>query len=114
VGDEPESATVKAINTAGHAVLFAGTTVVIALMGLVAMGQRLMTGVAVATERRPVRRLRSSNPPIRPRRRARVPGLPCPRGRPPGARQLSAGAAGWRELAPVGDLGHFCAMRSVC
>ncbi|MFE7043372.1 MMPL family transporter [Streptomyces atratus] len=48
-GDEPESATVKAITTAGHAVLFAGTTVVIALMGLAVMGQRLMTGVAVAT-----------------------------------------------------------------
>ncbi|MFJ2033687.1 MMPL family transporter [Streptosporangium sp. NPDC087985] len=48
-GDEPEAATVKAIATAGHAVLFAGTTVVIALLGLVVMGQRLMTGVAVAT-----------------------------------------------------------------
>jgi RND superfamily putative drug exporter len=46
-GDDPETATVKAITTAGHAVLFAGTTVVIALLGLVAMGQRLMTGVAV-------------------------------------------------------------------
>ncbi|MFC4020159.1 MMPL family transporter [Micromonospora sp. GCM10011542] len=48
-GDEPESATVNAISTAGRAVLFAGTTVVIALMGLLVMGQRLMTGVAVAT-----------------------------------------------------------------
>ncbi|WP_406095134.1 MMPL family transporter [Streptomyces sp. NBC_01013] len=48
-GDDPESATVKAIVTAGHAVLFAGTTVVIALMGLLVMGQLLMTGLAVAT-----------------------------------------------------------------
>ncbi|ROT32829.1 MMPL family transporter [Micromonospora sp. HM5-17] len=48
-GDDPESATVTAVTTAGHAVLFAGTTVVIALMGLIVMGQRLMTGVAVAT-----------------------------------------------------------------
>ncbi|MEU6324394.1 MMPL family transporter [Streptomyces sp. NPDC047009] len=48
-GDEPESATAKAIATAGRAVLFAGTTVVIALLGLIVMGQRLMTGVAVAT-----------------------------------------------------------------
>ncbi|MFF0865581.1 MMPL family transporter [Nonomuraea sp. NPDC003560] len=48
-GDAPESATVKAITTAGHAVLFAGVTVVIALLGLAVMGQRLMTGVAVAT-----------------------------------------------------------------
>ncbi|MFI9583667.1 MMPL family transporter [Streptomyces sp. NPDC052236] len=46
-GDDPESATVKAITTAGHSVLFAGTTVVIALLGLVFMGQRLMTGVAI-------------------------------------------------------------------
>jgi RND superfamily putative drug exporter len=46
-GDDPESATVKAITTAGHAVLFAGTTVVIALLGLVAMGQKMMTGVAI-------------------------------------------------------------------
>jgi len=46
-GDEPETATVKAITSAGRAVLFAGTTVVIALLGLIAMGQRLMTGVAV-------------------------------------------------------------------
>jgi RND superfamily putative drug exporter len=47
-GDEPGGATVKAITTAGRAVLFAGTTVVIALLGLIAMGQRLMTGVAIA------------------------------------------------------------------
>jgi len=46
-GDDPESATVKAITTAGRAVLFAGTTVVIALLGLIAMGQKMMTGVAV-------------------------------------------------------------------
>ncbi|HEX5598768.1 MAG TPA: MMPL family transporter [Micromonosporaceae bacterium] len=46
-GDEPESATVKAITTAGHAVLFAGTTVMIALLGLIAMGQQMMTGVAI-------------------------------------------------------------------
>ncbi|MEV1314559.1 MMPL family transporter [Micromonospora arborensis] len=48
-GDDPEGATIKAITTAGRAVLFAGTTVVIALLGLLVMGQRLMTGVAVAT-----------------------------------------------------------------
>ncbi|MFG2245028.1 MMPL family transporter [Spirillospora sp. NPDC048823] len=48
-GDDPEGATVTAITTAGRAVLFAGTTVVIALLGLIVMGQRLMTGVAVAT-----------------------------------------------------------------
>lgn len=46
-GDDPEKATVGAITTAGHAVLFAGTTVLIALLGLISMGQRLMTGVAI-------------------------------------------------------------------
>ncbi|MDH6467130.1 RND superfamily putative drug exporter [Micromonospora sp. H404/HB375] len=46
-GDDPESATVKAITTAGHAVLFAGTTVMIALLGLIAMGQKMMNGVAL-------------------------------------------------------------------
>ena len=46
-GHDPESATVKAITTAGRAVLYAGTTVVIALLGLIAMGQKMMSGVAV-------------------------------------------------------------------
>ncbi|MCD0448629.1 MMPL family transporter [Actinocorallia sp. API 0066] len=46
-GEGPEAATVTAITTAGHAVLFAGTTVVIALLGLIAMGQKMMTGVAI-------------------------------------------------------------------
>lgn len=48
-GDAPESATVKAVTTAGRAVLFAGTTVVIALLGLVVMGDQMLTGMAVAT-----------------------------------------------------------------
>ncbi|MFA1539891.1 MMPL family transporter [Actinomadura monticuli] len=48
-GEEPEGAVAGAVGTAGRAVLFAGTTVVIALMGLLVMGQRLMTGLAVAT-----------------------------------------------------------------
>jgi RND superfamily putative drug exporter len=46
-GDDPETATVNAVTTAGRAVLFAGTTVVIAMLGLIAMGQKLMNGVAV-------------------------------------------------------------------
>jgi RND superfamily putative drug exporter len=46
-GADPEGATVGAISTAGHAVLFAGTTVVVALLGLIAMGQKMMTGVAI-------------------------------------------------------------------
>ncbi|MEU5878341.1 MMPL family transporter [Spirillospora sp. NPDC047279] len=47
-GGDPEEATVTAIATAGRAVLFAGTTVVIALMGLFVMQQELLNGVAVA------------------------------------------------------------------
>jgi len=47
-GNDPEEATVAAIATAGRAVLFAGTTVVIALMGLFVMRQKLLNGVAVA------------------------------------------------------------------
>ncbi|MFD0691361.1 MMPL family transporter [Actinomadura fibrosa] len=47
-GGDPEEATVTAITTAGRAVLFAGTTVVIALMGLFVMQQKLLNGVAVA------------------------------------------------------------------
>ncbi|MFD0541500.1 MMPL family transporter [Actinomadura luteofluorescens] len=47
-GADPEEAAVTAVTTAGRAVLFAGTTVVIALMGLFIMQQRLLNGVAVA------------------------------------------------------------------
>ncbi|MEV5751392.1 MMPL family transporter [Actinoallomurus sp. NPDC052308] len=47
-GADPEHATVVAIATAGRSVLFAGTTVVVALMGLFVMGQRLFNAVAVA------------------------------------------------------------------
>ncbi|WP_242901539.1 MMPL family transporter [Actinomadura terrae] len=47
-GSDPEEATVTAITTAGRAVLFAGTTVVIAMMGLFVMQQKLLNGVAVA------------------------------------------------------------------
>jgi putative drug exporter of the RND superfamily len=47
-GADPEQATVTAITTAGRAVLFAGTTVVIALAGLFVMQERLLNAVAVA------------------------------------------------------------------
>ncbi|WP_433230938.1 MMPL family transporter [Actinomadura formosensis] len=47
-GNDPEDATVTAVSTAGRAVLFAGSTVVIALMGLFIMQQKLLNGVAVA------------------------------------------------------------------
>ncbi len=48
-GRDPEAATVQAIATAGRAVLFAGGTVVVGLLGLLLMGQPLLRGVAVDT-----------------------------------------------------------------
>jgi RND superfamily putative drug exporter len=47
-GATPEQATVIAITTAGRAVLFAGSTVVIALAGLFVMQQPLLNATAVA------------------------------------------------------------------
>ncbi|BCJ33087.1 membrane protein [Actinocatenispora thailandica] len=47
-GADPERATVVAITTAGRAVLFAGSTVVIALAGLFVMQQPLLDATAVA------------------------------------------------------------------
>jgi uncharacterized membrane protein YdfJ with MMPL/SSD domain len=47
-GAGPEDATATAIATAGRSVLYAGSTVVIALMGLFVMQQRLLSAVAVA------------------------------------------------------------------
>lgn len=47
-GAGPEQAVVTALSTAGRAVLFAGTTVIIATLGLFALRQPLLDGVAVA------------------------------------------------------------------
>jgi putative drug exporter of the RND superfamily len=47
-GGTPESAVVTAFSTAGRAVLFAGTTVIIAVLGLLVLRQPLMNGVAIA------------------------------------------------------------------
>jgi RND superfamily putative drug exporter len=46
-GMEPEAATIRAIVTSGKAVLFAGTTVVISLLGILVMGFTFVQGVAV-------------------------------------------------------------------
>jgi putative drug exporter of the RND superfamily len=48
-GKDPESAVVLALDTAGRAVLFAGTTVVIALLGLLVLNTQTFRGVAVGT-----------------------------------------------------------------
>jgi RND superfamily putative drug exporter len=47
-GADPEEATATAVATAGRSVVFAGTTVVVALLGLLVMRQRLLSAVAVA------------------------------------------------------------------
>ncbi|MCB0914379.1 MAG: MMPL family transporter [Actinobacteria bacterium] len=47
VGREPREAALEAVNTAGRAVVFAGTAVVIALLGLFVLGISFMNGLAV-------------------------------------------------------------------
>lgn len=46
-GHDIRAATVIAVDTAGRAVLFAGTTVVISLLGMIIMGMSFVTGLAV-------------------------------------------------------------------
>ena len=48
-GRDPESAVVVALDTAGRAVLFAGSTVVIALLGLLVLNTETFRGVAIGT-----------------------------------------------------------------
>ncbi len=47
-GMEPRDATIKAVDTAGRAVLFAGITVIISLMGMFLLGLSFLYGVAMA------------------------------------------------------------------
>jgi RND superfamily putative drug exporter len=49
LGHDPEQATVGAIGTAGRAVLFAGTTVIISVLGMLLMGLPFLQGVAVGS-----------------------------------------------------------------
>jgi RND superfamily putative drug exporter len=48
-GLTPEEATVKSLNTAGRAVLFAGTTVCVALLGLLTLNINFLAGVGIAS-----------------------------------------------------------------
>jgi putative drug exporter of the RND superfamily len=48
-GLSPEQATVKAIDTSGRAVLFAGSTVCIALLGILVLGVSFLNGLAIAS-----------------------------------------------------------------
>jgi len=46
-GDEPEDATATAINTAGRAVVFAGTIVIISMLGMLLMGVSFIRGLGI-------------------------------------------------------------------
>jgi RND superfamily putative drug exporter len=46
-GAEPDRAVVRAIDTSGRAVLFAGTTVILAVLGLFTVGLDMMNGLAI-------------------------------------------------------------------
>jgi len=48
-GRDPEAACVRAMNTSGRAVLFAGATVIVALLGLLVLGVSFLNGVAIAS-----------------------------------------------------------------
>ncbi len=48
-GRDPEAACIRALNTSGRAVLFAGATVIVALLGLFVLGVGFLNGVAVAS-----------------------------------------------------------------
>src|SRR4051812_13731158 len=48
-GRDPEAARARAMNTSGRAVLFAGATVIVALLGLFVLGVSFLNGVAVAS-----------------------------------------------------------------
>src|SRR3954463_216072 len=48
-GRDPEAACVRALNTSGRAVLFAGGTVIVALLGLLVLGVSFLNGVAFAS-----------------------------------------------------------------
>jgi RND superfamily putative drug exporter len=47
-GRDPEAACIRALNTSGRAVLFAGATVIVALLGLFVLGVSFLNGVAIA------------------------------------------------------------------
>ncbi len=48
MGEDPETATIAAVNSSGRAVIFAGITVMISLLGLFIMGLSFVRGLAVA------------------------------------------------------------------
>ncbi|HQZ34854.1 MAG TPA: MMPL family transporter [Ilumatobacteraceae bacterium] len=48
MGEDPESATIAAVDSSGRAVIFAGITVMISLLGLFIMGLSFVRGLAVA------------------------------------------------------------------
>ena len=91
---DPEQATVVAISTAGRAVLFAGTTVVISVLGMLLMNLPFLQGVAVGSaavgarhhdrRRSPCCRPCSASCGTQHRQAGKVPFVGRSAGRPPG------------------------------
>ena len=48
-GRDPEAACIRALNTSGRAVMFAGGTVIVSLLGMLVLGVSFLNGVAVAS-----------------------------------------------------------------
>src|SRR5258708_26054519 len=63
-GLTPEEAAGQAIDTSGRAVLFAGSTVCIALLGILVLGVSFLNGLAVASPLTPVFTLLAALPPL--------------------------------------------------
>ena len=100
-GLEPREAAIAAVDTAGRAVLFAGITVIIALMGMMLLGLSFLYGVAMAAAIAVLFTMIAALTllpallTIAGRRvdRLRIPGLGSARRRPPRTPAGSAGAA---------------------
>ena len=100
-GMEPRDAAIAAVDTAGRAVLFAGITVIIALMGMLLLGLTFLYGVAMAAALAVLFTMIAALTllpallTIAGRRvdRLRIPGLGSARRRPPRTPAGSAGAA---------------------
>ena len=93
-GLDPHAATVEAMGTAGRAVVFAGGTVMISLLGMLLMGTRFLQGLALGTSTAVLvavaRRRHAAAGPARLRRPPHRP----PQRAPPASRRSDPGDAG--------------------
>ena len=103
-GAAPQSAVVTAFSTAGRAVLFAGTTVIIAVLGLLVLRQPLMNGVAVAAAVTVACVLAGSLRCCRPCSGSPAPGSRSGPGSSAETGVAAAGAAVWHLLVPAPSL----------